>query len=157
MCHTSSSFIVKNNNNNNKPSRDDGKKKEPKKARASKSSFSFSFLSLDDAIFAFYFLDATQTKEREISTWQRKARVLTFSLLRLYHISEIAQRERERERVSSDSKEQQQRQQQSTDHVRGDERRGRDDDDELSFRRRKGLNYYYVSTSIRFEEKLCDQ
>ena len=86
-----------------------------------------------------------------------KTRVLTFSLLRLYHISEIAQRERERERVSSESKEQQQRQQRSTDHVRGDERRGRDDDDELSFRRRKGLNYYYVSTSIRFEEKLCDQ
>ena len=155
MCHTSSSFIVKNNNNNNKPSRDDGKKKEPKKARASKSS-SLSHFSLDDAIFAFYFLDATRTKEREISTWQRKTRVLTFSPLRLYHISEIAQRERERERVSSESKEQQQRQR-STDHVRGDERRGRDDDDELSFRRRKGLNYYYVSTSIRFEEKLCDQ
>ena len=63
-----------------------------------------------------------------------------------------------RVRISSESREQQQ----STDHVRGDERCGRDergdddDDDELSFRRRTGLNYY-VSTSIRFEEKLHDK
>lgn len=93
MCHTSSSFIVKNNNNN-KPSRDDGEKRTKKSSRL-KIFISFSFLSLD-AIFHI-FLDAERETERDISTWQRKVRVLTFSPLRLYHISEIAQRERERE------------------------------------------------------------
>jgi hypothetical protein len=73
------------------------KKKNQKSSRL-KIFISFSFLSLDDAIFAFYFLDATRTKEREISTWQRKDQsphILSASFVS--HLRDSAKRAGERE------------------------------------------------------------